>query len=211
MALRRRQKRTDQSKIDATPPWELRQRPEPAPTTGPYDLRDAPADDIARVDLGALRIPASAALELRLDLAENHQVISANLVGPAGQMQVGLFAAPRGEGIWDSVRTEIGESLATQGAAGASDAEGPFGTELVGKLRVDGALAPVRFIGVEGPRWFLRAMLVGAAATDSALAEPFEDVLRGVVVVRGSDPLPVREPVPMRLPKEAIPPQPESG
>ena len=58
----------------------------------------------------------------------------------------------------------------------------------------------MRFIGIDGPRWFLRAMLVGAVATDAAKARPFEDALRNVVVVRGNEPLPVREPVPLQLP-----------
>ena len=53
MALRRKQKSTERSKLDATPPWEQRIREEPDATTGPYDVRDAPEDDIARADLGA--------------------------------------------------------------------------------------------------------------------------------------------------------------
>jgi hypothetical protein len=63
---------------------------------------------------------------------------------------------------------------------------------------------PVRFLGVDGPRWFLRAMLVGPIAVDAEKAAPFEDALRAVVVVRGNEPLPVREPVPLQLPKEAL-------
>jgi hypothetical protein len=61
---------------------------------------------------------------------------------------------------------------------------------------------PVRFVGIDGPRWFLRAMFVGPAALDESAAEPFEQALRQVIVVRGSDPLPAREPIPLRLPKE---------
>ena len=64
-------------------------------------------------------------------------------------------------------------------------------------------MTPVRFVGVDGPRWFLRAMLAGAPATEDAQAKPFLDTFRGVVVVRGSEPLPVRDPVPLQLPKEA--------
>ena len=63
----------------------------------------------------------------------------------------------------------------------------------------------MRFIGVDGPRWFLRAMLVGALAANAAQAEPFETILRNVVVVRGTDPLPVREPVALHVPPEALP------
>jgi hypothetical protein len=64
-------------------------------------------------------------------------------------------------------------------------------------------VTPVRFVGVDGPRWFLRGMLAGAPAQDDAQAKPFLDTFRGVVVVRGSEPLPVRDPVPLRLPRDA--------
>jgi hypothetical protein len=44
-------------------------------------------------------------------------------------------------------------------------------------------------------------MLAGAPA-DPAHAEGFEQLLKQVVVVRGTDPLPVRDPVPLELPKD---------
>ena len=75
-------------------------------------------------------------------------------------------------------------------------------------MRGDGGLVPVRFIGVDGPRWFLRGMLVGAVAEDSAKAAPLLDVLRQTIVIRGKDPLPVRDPVPLRLPKDMAGDQP---
>jgi hypothetical protein len=201
---RRREKATDRSKLDATPPWETRQRDKPEPTTGPFDVRDAPDDDRARMDLGALQVPVWPGIDLRLDVNEAQQVVSATLASADGQMQLGVFAAPRNEGIWDNVRTEISESLVGQGGSGAERADGPFGTELTGSLMGPDGLMPVRFIGVDGPRWFLRAMLVGPIAVDAKKAAPFEDALRAVVVVRGNEPLPVREPVPLQLPKEAL-------
>lgn len=202
MPGRRRQRRTDRSKLDATPPWETRVRDEPEPTTGPYDERDAPDDEKARVDLGALRIPVSEGFDIRVDINEAQQVIAATLAKPDGTMQLGVFAAPRNEGIWDEVRAEIAESLNAQRRGSASEAEGPFGTELRGSLPADNGkgTVPVRFIGVDGPRWFLRALLAGPAATDASKAAVFERALRDLVVVRGNDPLPVREPVPLQLP-----------
>jgi hypothetical protein len=200
--MARKQKRTDRSKIDATPPWETRVRAEAAPTTGPYDVRDEPDDDVERVDLGALRIPVGPGLDIRLDVNEQQQVVAATVAGPLGTMQLGVFAAPRNEGIWDEVRTEIADSLREQRGAPKEQQDGPFGPELHGNLRDENNQpVPVRFVGVDGPRWFLRAMLVGPAAQDAAAAEPFEQLLRGVVVVRGTDPLPVRDPVPLRLPQ----------
>lgn len=202
MASRRKEKRTDRSKIDATPPWETRVREAIPPTTGPYDEADAPDDDVARVDLGALRIPVGHGIDVRLDLNEAQQVIGVTLAGPDGHMQLGVFAAPRNEGIWDDVRAEIAESVNSQ-RGGAKEHDGHFGVELTGKLPGDGgAHVPVRFIGIDGPRWFLRAMLVGQVATDPSKAVRFERALRDVVVVRGTEPLPVREPVPLSLPKD---------
>jgi hypothetical protein len=203
MAMRRRHKRTDQSKVDATPPWETRQHDEPPPTHGPYDVRDAPDDGLARIDLGALQVPVRPGMEMRLDMNEGQQVVAVTLVTRDGQMQLGVFAAPRNEGIWDDVRREIRDSIASQRGQAKDRGDGPFGAELVGTLKGDAGNAPVRFIGVDGPRWFLRGMLLGPAATEAAKAHPFEEAFRNTVVVRGSDPLPVREPVPLHLPREA--------
>ena len=68
----------------------------------------------------------------------------------------------------------------------------------------------MRFVGVDGPRWFLRAMFAGPVATDDEAAAVLEDALRGVVVVRGTEPLPVREPVPLQLPSGVELPEPGS-
>ena len=83
----------------------------------------------------------------------------------------------------------------------------PIGVELTGTVPADNTPAnsrnrvPVRFIGVDGPRWFLRAMLGGRAA-EPGRGSRFEQALRDVVVRRGNEPLPVREPVPLVLPQD---------
>lgn len=211
MAPRRRNKRSELAKLDATPPWEARTRPDAPPTTGPFDEHDAPDDDVARIDLGALRMPVGPGLDVRLEVNEAQQVIAVTLAGRHGTMQLGVFAAPRNEGIWDDVRAEIAASMNTQRGQAKERLDGPFGTELSGKLPGEGgAPTPVRFIGIDGPRWFLRAMLVGAVATDDGKAEPYLQALRQVVVVRGTDPLPVREPVELRLPRDLVLPDAEN-
>ena len=202
MALRRKEKRTEKSKLDATPPWETKRPHEHQPTTGPYDVADAPSDDLERLDLGALRVPVDSGLEVRVEVSENGQVVGVTLLNPNGQMQLGVFAAPRKEGIWDEIRAEIKASISSQSGT-VAEQDGEFGVELAGRLPAPGGLTPVRFLGVDGPRWFLRAMLAGAPAIDEEEARPFLDAFRGLVVVRGADPLPVREPVPLQLPREA--------
>ena len=202
MALRRKEKRTERSKLDATPPWDTKRQHDTVVTTGPFDEVDEPDDGVQRLDLGALRIPAETGLEIRVEVAEQGQVAAVTLLNEVGQMQLGVFAAPRKDGIWDEVRAEIKVSISQQGGT-VNEQDGEFGPELAGKLPAPNGFTPVRFVGVDGPRWFLRAMLAGAPAVEDAQAKPFLDTFRGVVVVRGSNPLPVREPVPLQLPREA--------
>jgi hypothetical protein len=59
-----------------------------------------------------------------------------------------------------------------------------------------------RFVGVDGPRWFLRAVFQGPAAHDAAAAADLEAVVRDVVVVRGAEAMAPREVLPLRLPQE---------
>jgi hypothetical protein len=76
-----------------------------------------------------------------------------------------------------------------------------FGPELLAQIPVAGAQPKAaRFIGVDGPRWFLRGVIAGAGATDAAAAAQIEDVFRSIVVVRGTTPMPPRDLIPLRMP-----------
>src|SRR5262249_36162926 len=115
-------------------------------------------------------------------------------------LQLQAFAAPKSGGLWDDVRQEIATEVARAGGE-SREASGPFGVELHVKVAVDepgraagrGPRQPVRFLGVDGPRWFLRGVISGPAASRSALARPLEQVFGGVVVVRGDHPVPPRD------------------
>jgi hypothetical protein len=201
MSMGRRTRRSERAKLDATPPWDDRPREEVAPTTGPWDEADAPEDEMERLDLGALRIPVLDGVEVRVDVSPEGQVAAATLTYGSSEMQVGVFAAPRTAGIWDEVRKEIRGSIASQGGT-AQDERGRFGLELTARVPAQGGYQTVRFVGVDGPRWFLRALFTGQGATDPARAAALEDALRNIVVVRGSAPMPVRDPLPLQLPRE---------
>jgi hypothetical protein len=71
-------------------------------------------------------------------------------------------------------------------------------------------LQPTRFLGVDGPRWFLRGLLTGPAATDPQQARRLLEAFRGTVVVRGADAMAPRDMLPLRLPKEALAVGPEA-
>ena len=175
--------------------------------TGPFD--DAEKDTSSGyIDLGALRIAAAENLQLRLEVEERtKRVIAVTLDIKGSNLQLQAFAAPRSEGLWDEIRGQIAASVGSQGGT-VEEREGEFGTELIAKLPAqtpDGraGFRVARFVGVDGPRWFLRGVFGGPAAMDPALAEPMEQLFRNVVVVRGDHPLPPRELLQLRLPKDA--------
>jgi hypothetical protein len=70
--------------------------------------------------------------------------------------------------------------------------------------------APARFLGIDGPRWFLRGVISGRGAIDDAAAEALLEIFRATVVVRGSDPMAPRELLPLRLPQEDAAPMPSA-
>ena len=175
----------------------------PVRPQGPWDVEDLPEDDeVQRIDLGGLRVPVPPGIEVRVDVNPEGEVVAATLVHQGSSMQVNVFAAPKRSGIWDEVRAEIAMSLVGAGGQ-AKDVEGPHGPEVFAAVPVQGGgAAPARFIGVDGPRWFVRALLTGPAAQARAVAAPLEQALRDVVVVRGSEAMAVRDPLPLHLPKE---------
>ncbi|MDZ5443212.1 DUF3710 domain-containing protein [Micromonospora sp. 4G57] len=170
-----------------------------APSRGPYDVSEAP--DMPRLDLGSLQIPAVPDVEVRVQADPQGVIQQVVLVHGENALQLGVFAAPRSEGIWDEVREEIRQSLFNDGAA-AREVEGEYGTELHARVRTPDGLTDLRFVGIDGPRWMVRGVYQGAAATDPASAGPLAVCLDNLVVDRGHEAKPVREPLPLRLPRE---------
>ncbi|MEO6822703.1 MAG: DUF3710 domain-containing protein [Candidatus Nanopelagicales bacterium] len=162
---------------------------------GPFDVSEVADDDeVPRLDIGGLRVPLYDGMELRLDVDEpSGSVMSVTVVVAGSAVQITAFAAPRVEGIWDDVRKEIAAGVSTAGGT-IDEVTGPFGLELHAAVPAEAGartrgLTPLRFIGVDGPRWFLRALFTDAAARGGPTSGPLEAVVRGCVVVRGSDPM----------------------
>jgi hypothetical protein len=188
----------------------------PGRTSGPWDVEDD-VPELARVDLGAVLVPGIQGMELRMEVDQNTGVITGVSVSlDESVLQVQAFAAPRTEGIWDEIRTEIAQSITQQGGT-VDDLPGPFGRELLARIPVrtpEGRTGhrPARFIGADGTRWFLRGVITGKAAVDPAAAERLEHVFAETVVVRGTDARPPRDLLALHLPAGApgtAAPQPE--
>jgi hypothetical protein len=164
---------------------------------GPFDIAEAPTDEIARVDLGGLQIPIVDNMQLSLEghNEENNTFAIAVVVLEEQQaaLQLMAVAAPRSGGFWSEVMDELEAEIAQAGGT-MSRAEGRFGTELSGEVPAqDGEgntlMQPARFVGAEGNRWFIRGMFMGTAATSPAMGEFFEDILAGCIVNRGERPM----------------------
>ena len=175
--------------------------------TGPWDSESIPEDGVDRVDLGSLLVPPREGTELRLQVDEGSGVVqSVMLAGDEGALELRAFAAPRHGDLWSEVRPQIAADISKHGGT-ATERAGRWGTELVCQMQVvlpDGnqALQPSRIIGVNGPRWLLRATFLGQPAVEELTAE-WEDALAAVAVHRGSQAMPVGDALPLTLPDDA--------
>jgi Protein of unknown function (DUF3710) len=176
-----------------------------AGVTGPWDVAE-PHQELPRVDLGSLQVPVLEGTDIQLVFAEQHGAW-VTVRHQLSELQLQAFAAPKRSGLWDEVRGEIAAEISGAGGQ-AAEREGTFGTELIAQVPAEpgqpaAGMRPIRFVGVDGPRWFLRGLFAGAAAADPAAAAPLEAVFREVVVVRGDQPMPPRDLLELRLPPEA--------
>jgi hypothetical protein len=178
-------------------------------SNGPWDVSERP-DGEGYVDLGGIRLRGRDGMELRLELDESTGAVSSATVHLGNSaVQLQAFAAPRTDGIWEEIRAEIVAGIQRQGGH-ADEVPGPFGRELIARIPArspDGRTGhtPARFVGVDGPRWFLRAVFHGEAVHKPEAAEVLEEVVREIVVVRGPEAMAPRELLPLRLPDAATP------
>lgn len=193
---------TTSAPVDDDAPVEAASEEQPA--RGPYDSSQVPERG-PRLDLGAVWLPGVPGMELRMEVDKKTQRITGVACAVAGSgLQVQAFAAPRTDGIWDEIRGEIAASVTKQGGT-VDDLPGPFGRELLARIPAqtpDGrpGVRPARFVGVDGPRWFLRGVLTGKAAVDPAEARLLESVFANIVVVRDQSPRPPRDLLALHLP-----------
>lgn len=182
----------------------LKSAPTDRDTAGPFD--EAEANPVRPyIDLGGIKILPREGLNLRLEVEEQtKRIVAVGLDYADSTLQVQPFAAPRSSGLWEETREQIRQQVKQQGGR-VEEREGPLGPELLAEVPVmagaDGAAKRLaRFVGVDGPRWFLRGVVGGAATSDVEAAAAVEDLFRSIVVVRGSSPMPPRDLIPLRMP-----------
>jgi uncharacterized protein DUF3710 len=203
-------------------------------TTGPFEVSelsadgDEPDDDQPRIDLGSIIVSPVPGSELRLQVNENSDIVSAMLVLPvtapatngaqpevisSSALELSAYAAPRSGGLWAELRDEISQAAVEVGGS-AELAAGPFGVELRRLLPVttpDGeqGYQPSRMWVAEGPRWLLRGIVYGQAAIESDDDDPAVAAVlaafREVVVRRGDEAMAPGDLLPMSMPADLQP------
>jgi hypothetical protein len=178
---------------------------------GPFDDSEADLADgsLPRLDLGSLLIPGLPGVQVQVEADPSTQEVRAVTgVVDDGAVQLQPFAAPRSEGIWDEIRAEMLAEISATAGATVTEGEGAFGPELravVPARTPEGkqVLQPLRFTGIDGPRWFLRAVFLGRAAVEPDPDDVLHTLVRQTIVVRGAEAMAPRDPLPLHLPEQA--------
>lgn len=176
---------------------------------GPWDSTEKSGTaEQGYIDLGSLLVRGEEGFALQLP-ADNDEgdIGSVMLVSDDSALELRAFAATRTGGLWDEVRADILEEVARLGGE-CTEVQGSFGAELQVTMPAtmpdgESGVQPSLILGIEGPRWMLRATLLGQAALFPE-NHPLMSALRDVIVVRGAGPRIQREPLLLTIPPHAI-------
>ncbi len=165
-------------------------------------------EEQGRAHLGGLSVPGHPEVELRLQVEESSGAVAAVvMVAQDGAFEIRPFASSRNHDMWAEVLPQIRGDIARQGGQ-AEEVEGPYGPALrtvVSGQTPEGESVqqPALLFGVQGPRWLLRVTAFGRPATEWQDDGLLERQLCDIVVIRGSDPMPPGDMIPLSLPDNA--------
>jgi hypothetical protein len=162
-------------------------------TVGPFDSSEL-IELRPSIDFGAIQLPIRDDVTLKLEVDEASSRIVALTVDHQGSsLQLQAFSAPGSAGIWHEIRKTLDDSILAQGGK-TETVVGPLGPELNAQIPTsDGGFRLAKFVGVDGPKWFLRGVISGLALGDTLAMTHMVDIFRSVVVVRGIAPMPPKE------------------
>ncbi|WP_262852794.1 DUF3710 domain-containing protein [Mumia quercus] len=178
---------------------------------GPWDAseREIAEDDPTFVDVGALIVQGRVGLDIQIPTdPETGAATSVVALAEESAVELRAFAAPRGGGLWAEIRPEIIAEVERVGGK-VEEVDSTFGRELRVEVPVQASdgrqgVQASRIVGVDGPRWLLRATFMGKLGSSSDPDSLLEQTVRDLVVVRGTTPMPPREQIPVVVPAGAV-------
>lgn len=176
---------------------------------GPFDESEV-VEVKDYIKFGSIWILPFEGMNLNLEVEDKtKRILSMTISYKDSTLQLQAFAASRSEGLWQTIQENIQESVKNQQGT-VESLQGTFGLELLATIPVvtsehgSKSFKAARFVGVDGPRWFLRGVFGGSAALHGEDAEVLENFFKKVVVSRGERPMPPRELISLQLPENFV-------
>lgn len=161
------------------------------------------------LDFGSLRIRPRQDLAIRAEVEEvSKRIVALTLEISGMRLQLQAFAASKSAGLWSEALKSLEAAVVAQGGQ-AEVVHGALGPELrvsaPVKMGQKTQLRQSRFIGVDGPRWLLRGVLIGDELYSETRYLGLIELFRDTVVHRGDVPFPPNELLPLTLPQSHEP------
>ena len=171
-------------------------------TKGPFDVSEVGLLT-PYLNFGAIRISPHPEMKIRADVDEKtKRVIALTLEVDSHRIQLQAFAATKNEGLWATTLRALADGIGTQGGQ-AEELNGLLGPELHASVpAIAGQTKVMRksvFVGVDGPRWFLRGVMSGPELLGPNY-ERLVSIFRSTAVNRGDIAMPPGDLLPLKLP-----------
>lgn len=164
--------------------------------------------------LGSIWVPMKTGLDVRAEIDQtNGQLVSVSLVYENSIATVEVFAAAKDHDTWSETRYEIAARL-EETKVQPKMVNGNFGAEIHAVMPTydqqgNATIQAVRFLGINGDRWFMRIVINGEAATDEISTQKLDELIADLVIDRGDEPMAPGARLPITYP-EQVKPEPQS-
>ena len=145
---------------------------------GPWDINDENVIEFedTHLQLGSIYLPFMKDIKIFVKKEKDVEFLSGITISfRTSSLEIEPFAAPRSSGLWDKHRENL---IASN--PGAEETEGTFGKEVILPVSIEGGKTfKTRIVAVDGPRWMLRGIFTGPAASENGEEkEALEEQLR---------------------------------
>lgn len=167
-------------------------------------------DDGSYLKLGALWIPRISGLDVSAELEqETGLMLSASLLIANSIAAIQVFAAGKVHDTWSETRYEIAARL-EETKVQPKIINGNFGPEIHAVMPTydnqgNAVIQAVRFLGINGDRWFMRIVVNGEAATETSAINEVDEVIGLLVVDRGDFAMAPGTRLPLEYPNQTEP------
>lgn len=182
-------------------------------SSGPLNSYEV-ANDGTRLVLGSIWVPMKSGLDVRAEIDQtNGQLVSISLVYENSIATVEVFAAAKDHDSWSETRYEIAARL-EETKVQPKMVNGNFGAEIHAVMPTydqqgNATIQAVRFLGINGDRWFMRIVVSGQAATDEFATKKLDELIADLVIDRGEAPMAPGTKLPITYPDQ-VKPEPQS-